>query len=287
MQNDSDTITLPQGFGSGGGGGSGDNGGDQGGGGNFTVGTTTNSGGGSSGGGLPPGSGSDGGGDSLVIVSVGGGGAGNNSTTTQSVVNALTNSGAVTVTQNNSSTGSANAANNSGSNGSIVSISGAKVRAALKDKGISAINFSNWDDSATFSADSNFTPTDVGLIASAAILQNQTIQQVTLSEGRLDITYLQKGYLLWLIPLSFDVRITVDLSPGAPQAVTVTFPWYRFFTWTDISPTELGADINAAIIGNTAAGLNAEDAQARLFTEVSGVLKSNQDADVSSITKVP
>lgn len=167
--------------------------------------------------------------------------------------------------------------------GGIITISGSRLRAALIEKGIKLITVLGWDfddayytdDSDQYEREAGVTTEDVAVIAAAAVFRDQNIEEVTLSETHLGITYRTKGWLIGLIPIQFTVRLSINAA-GTTDAerVQVSYPWYRFFTWLSVSPNALAANINAAIIGNQAAGLNGAEVQARLFTQVTNILRA-------------
>ena len=303
MQNDSNSIILPPsaGGGTGSSGSSGDtsgfSGSDAGGGGNNSGGTDDTS--------------SVGifvtGADGSIIVIIGGGPAGGSGTpgggvgghnNTTLITTLTSGDNGLTFTDTGGSfagsgySSSAPAIVSGVGAGSFI-ISGSKLRAALIAKGITAINVAGWDyddafytdDSAGYLREASLTPEDVAVIASAAVFNDQHIEQVTLSGDRLSITYKTKGWLLYFIPITFTVTLNINAAEQSPQdRVIAIYPWYRIFTWLPISPNELAADINAAIVGNNAAGLSSSETQARLFSQVSTLLKTRAGADETLLT---
>lgn len=295
MQNDSESIDLPTDAGVQVGGGDGGGGGDSGSG-TFSVGedgggsggTDTGAGAGSGGTGEIGGSAGSGSG---IEVSVSVSGSGNATTSAEgtSVLTSLIESGALTILGSESGAGGAASAGGSiggssgGSSGTIV-ISGSALRDTLSRRGVSRLRVFGWDEAAIaeeeerLTAEAAFTPRDVSLIASSAVLANQNIQEVRLSDGRLELSYLSNGWLLWFIPITFTVEIRIDARAPEGQRVFVEFPWYRWFTWVEVSPRELAADIDASIIGALASGVDANVAQAMLFKSVTTVLEGASDA---------
>ena len=298
MQNDSESIDLPtdagvQVGGGGDGGGGGDSGsgtfstgsGDDGGGGEGGASGTQESAGGAQGsnGGAGSGSGIE------ASVSVTGSGNATTSAEGTSILTSLIESGALTILGSEGGRGGAGGTGGSiggssgGSSGTIV-ISGTTLRDTLSRRGISRLRVFGWDEAAIaeeterLTAEAAFTPRDVSLIASSAILANQNIQEVRLSDGRLELTYLSNGWLLWFIPITFTVEIRIDARAPQGQRVFVEFPWYRWFTWVEVSPRELAADIDASIVGALASGVDANVAQAMLFKSVTTVLEGASDA---------
>lgn len=179
----------------------------------------------------------------------------------------------------------------SGSNGSIVIVA-SKLRAALAGKGLLTLEVRGWDfddtqfidDSAYYVREASFDSADLAVIASAIVFRDQNIEEVSIVGERLSVTYKARGKLLWLIPITFTVRLSINTS-GATDAerVSLTYPWYRIFVALPVSPSTIAANLNASIIGIQAAKLNTEEAQARLFTYVSNQLMAGGATQVSGL----
>ena len=168
-------------------------------------------------------------------------------------------------------------------------ISASKLRQALAEKGILSIIVLGWDfddtqyvdDSAYYAEQGSITTSDVAVIAAAAVFRDQNIEEITLSGTSLTITYRTKGWLFGFIPIHFTVHLAINAAGRTDaERVSVTFPWYRFFTWLTLSPVGLARDLNAAIVGNQAAGLDPAESQARLFTHVTAILRTQNATDV-------
>lgn len=299
MQNDSESIDLPTDsgvqVGGGDGGGGGDSGSgtfivgqDDGGSGGADTGAGAGSGGTETGGGAGSGSGIE------VSVSVTGSGNATTSAEGTSILTSLIESGALTILGSDGGAAGAGGAGGSvgassgGSSGTIV-ISGTTLRDTLSRRGVSRLKVFGWDEAAIaeeeerLAAEAAFTPRDVSLIASSAVLANQNIQEVRLSDGRLELSYLSNGWLFWFIPITFTVEIRIDARAPEGQRVFVEFPWYRWCTWVEVSPRELAADIDASIVGAIASGVDANVAQAMLFKSVATVLEGAPDALPSTL----
>lgn len=217
------------------------------------------------------------------VVSVG---ADTTAATGDSFVNFLGNESGFTYSPR-----STQGASNAGSNGSIL-IVGSKLREALIKKGLLSIEVRGWDfDDTQFTDDSEFYRTeaafgssDLAVVASAIVFRDQNIQDVSIVGDRLQVTYLARGRLLWLIPITFTVHLSINTSGTTDEErVSLTYPWYRIFVALPVSPNAIAANLNASIIGIQAAKLNTEEAQARLFTYVSNLLKAGGATVVSGL----
>lgn len=180
---------------------------------------------------------------------------------------------------------------NSGSNGSIV-IVGSKLRQALIAKGLSSLTIKGWDfddtqfidDSEYYETLASFDSSDLAVVASAIVFKNQDIQEVSIQGERLSVTYIARGHLFWIIPISFTVRLTINTGGKTDaERVALKYPWYRVFVSLPVSPNALAANLNASIVGIQAAGLNTEAAQAKLFTYVSNLLQAGGATQVSGL----
>jgi hypothetical protein len=183
-----------------------------------------------------------------------------------------------------------NVASNSGT--ATIVISGSKLREALVKKGILSIMVRGWDfddtafldDEAYYWGEASVSTSDVAVIAAAAVFRDQNIETVSLSGQYLNISYRTKGWLFGFIPIRFTVHLSMNAGGTTDEArVSVRFPWYRFFTWLTLSPNALARDLNAAILGNQAAGLDPTESQARLFTQVTALLRAQSATDVSGL----
>lgn len=183
-----------------------------------------------------------------------------------------------------------------GSTGGAILITASKLRQALAEKGITTLTIKGWDfddtsffdDSEFYSRVASFDYSDAAAIAAAVVLRDQNIEEVRIEGTRLTVTYRVKGWLFYLFPLHFTVRLYIDTAGTTDAArVKVEYPWYRLFTWTAVSPIQLAGTLNASIIGIQAAGLNTEEAQARLFTYVSANLRAQDARDVSGLPPAP
>lgn len=186
---------------------------------------------------------------------------------------------------------STDGASNSGSNGSIL-IVGSKLREALVKKGLLTISVRGWDfddtsfvdDSAYYEAEASFDASDLAVVATAIVFRDQNIEQVAIDGEHLNVTYLARGKLFWFIPITFTVYLSINTS-GTTDAerVALKYPWYRIFVGLPVSPNTLAANLNASIIGMQAAQMNTEEAQARLFTYISNLLKEGGAIQVSGL----
>lgn len=180
---------------------------------------------------------------------------------------------------------------NSGSNGSIV-IVGSKLREALIKKGLLTLSVRGWDfddtqfidDSAYYTELASFDSSDLAVVASAVVFNNQDIQEVSIVGERLRVTYTAHGKLLWLIPIRFTVFVSINTAGKTDaERVQLTYPWYRVFVSLPVSPNALAANLNASIVGMQAAGLHTEASQAKLFTYISNLLKAGGGTQVSGL----
>lgn len=168
-----------------------------------------------------------------------------------------------------------------GGSTSRIVIAGSRLRDALVAKGLLTLEVKGWDfddtqfidDSAYYAAEAAFDSSDLAVVATAIVFRDQNIEEVRIVGDRLSVTYKARGKLLWLIPITFTVYLTINTS-GTTDAerVQLTYPWYRIFVSLPVSPNAIAANLNASIVGIQAAGLNTEEAQARLFTYVSNLL---------------
>jgi hypothetical protein len=175
-------------------------------------------------------------------------------------------------------------------------IQGSKLREALAKKGILTVLVSGWDfddtyyldDSEYYASLASIDTSDLAVIAATVVFRNQNIESVSIDGSTIGITYRTKGWLLWFIPIRFTVSLSINASGTTDsERVRLSYPWYRLITWLPVSPNELAANLNAAIIGIQAAGLSTETTQARLFTYVGSLLKLQEASDVSGLPAQP
>lgn len=181
-----------------------------------------------------------------------------------------------------------------GGNGGTVTISGSKLRQALIEKGILSLDIKGWDfddtyyvdDSGYYESEASFDSGDLALVAAAVVFRNQDIEEVSIVGNRINVTYRTDGWLLWFIPHTFKVSLSINTAgQSRTERVALTYPWYRVFVWLPVSPDTLAGNLDAVIVGLQAAKLNTEETQARLFTYVSNILQQSGGSDLSGLPK--
>ncbi len=181
-----------------------------------------------------------------------------------------------------------------GGNGGTVTITGSKLRQALIEKGILSLDIKGWDfddtyyvdDSEYYESEASFDSGDLALVAAAVVFRNQDIEEVSIVGNRINVTYRTSGWLLWFIPHTFKVSLSINTAgQSRSERVSLTYPWYRVFVWLPVSPDTLAGNLDAVIVGLQAAKLNTEETQARLFTYVSNILKQSGGSDLNGLSK--
>ena len=176
-----------------------------------------------------------------------------------------------------------------GSNGGTVTITGSKLRQALIEKGILSLDIKGWDfddtyyvdDSEYYANEASFDAGDLALVAAAVVFRNQDIEEVSIVGNRINVTYRTKGWILWLIPHTFTISLSINTAgQSRAERVLLTYPWYRVFMWLPTSPDALAGNLDAVIVGLQAAKLSTEESQARLFTYVSNILMQSGGKEV-------
>jgi hypothetical protein len=178
--------------------------------------------------------------------------------------------------------------------GNGVVITGSKLREALKKKGILTFIVEGWDfddsyyldDSEYYASLASLDTSDLAVLAAGVVFHNQNIEEVSIVGNTISITYTAEGWLFGLVPINFIVALSINANGTSDaERVSLTYPWYRIFVWLPISPNELAANLNAAIVGIQAAGLDPTVTQARLFTYVGSVLGGQGATNVTGIPR--
>lgn len=194
----------------------------------------------------------------------------------ETVYQGLVGTGAITfVPATTSASGAAGAQGGGGGLNGTMTVVGALVRAALAVH-VDALDvlLDDWDYGPQ--AGGSATPADYGVAASAAIVYNAGLDEITFHASRIDITYKAKGLLLVVIPWKMKVTLTVDpnVVPVADR-VQMHLPWYQMFVWKSFSKDKVVRDIAAAIEAQkkAPAGAIRGDPQLALFRAVTQLLR--------------
>lgn len=164
-----------------------------------------------------------------------------------------------------------------------VFINAAKVRAALKGKGVLRVTLRAFGERGGALSTSDFA-----LVGASSALKNPAMESAFISLSRFAIAYRSQGYLFAVVPLSFTVRISVNPRAEALRdRVEVRFPWYSFFLRKFVSRDGLARDIHDILTRDFDPSLEPSEAQARLFTDVSVMLQNRADTFEESVTGLP
>ena len=186
----------------------------------------------------------------------------------------LSETGAIAVSADASSAG--------GSGG--VSVSGSLVRESLEGRGDLRLILRRWAGLARAGAGGrSLSAGDLGLIAASTALQDRHVGDAFISLSSFNLAYRSQGYLLGLVPIAFQVRLSVvPDAKVAAERVVVKFPWYQFFVRKFVSKATLVREITALIDGSDTEAAPAER-QARLFTAVTDFLATRSDTVEGSL----
>jgi hypothetical protein len=159
-----------------------------------------------------------------------------------------------------------------------ITLSGEKLRAALKARGIERLELSDLLGK-RFKSKKDFA-----LAAASSVLENEAIQEVVLTLDTLSLTYRAEGRLFAVFPLSYPVTLTIDPSGGTrEERIRVTFPWWRFFLQTFVSRSELQNAIDNAISPVLEGERDSIDARTRLFLAVTNAIDARFDTVQGSL----
>lgn len=123
------------------------------------------------------------------------------------------------------------------------------------------------------------TSADLASYAKAEVAEDENVNEVSLSDEEVSVSYKQRAYLFGFIPVFVTVQAVVD---GAGN-VTVHYPWYGFLIMdnTQTLKADLQTAARGAIASETAAGLDATT-QAQLLEGMRSALESRLEADVAA-----
>jgi len=139
---------------------------------------------------------------------------------------------------------------------------------------------------------------DLENFARGVMLENQAMEEISLSNEKISVKYESEGKLFGFIPISFYKNVEVDMNAGdGVDRVKVKFPWYRFMMKVDVGGDDLSESINTEIeniIGvATATSTLAETSlqgqiniMSRVITTLSNVLKRKHDTSKNTINNV-
>lgn len=237
---------------------------------------------------LPSGPGGGGGGGGGGAPGEDGGGS-STSNSPDDVIEALVNSGAVSgvgITTENETNPRAR-----------VSVSGAKVREILRaGTGVGQV-LDYWKGmkgrrNQPGRESGKMTPGEYySLVAATLAGEDSRLDEAAFEAGRFEITYRSRGALLWLIPFSFPVRVTV--TPTAPEAarVKVALPWYHWFVNEYFTRDSLANEIEGIVKTHLARPELAEAAEeemnAELFAAVTQFLGGKVRTIANSVVSGP
>lgn len=169
----------------------------------------------------------------------------------------------------------------SGGSGIAVSVDGAAVRRALREKADIGSVLAHWRSVAerkSRSADTKLTTGEYyALVAATLAGDDAQIDSATFDGIRFEITYRSRGALLWFLPWSFPVRVTVNATAvSAEERVQVALPWYHWFLREFFTREGLASEIDSVVISELRAAdpETEEDIQVRLFIAVADFLRA-------------
>jgi hypothetical protein len=235
---------------------------------------------------LPPApSGGGGGGGS------GGGGAGGGSNgpgvpeSPDDVIETLINSGAAS--------GAGIAAGNETSARARVSVSGSKVREILRASSDVGQVLDYWKGlkgkrNQPGRESGKMTPGEYySLVAATLAGEDGRLDEAAFEAGRFEITYRSRGALLWLIPFSFPVRVTVTPLAAENARTKVALPWYHWFVNEYFTRDSLAGEIEAVLKVQLArpelAEAAEEEVNADLFAAVAEFLRGKVRTITNSV----
>lgn len=111
------------------------------------------------------------------------------------------------------------------------------------------------------------------LIAATLAEDDARLDRAEFTNVHFEITYRSRGAMLYLIPWSFPVRITVAMDPQKDERVTVRFPWYHWFLREYFTRESLAAEVSDVIAMEETKSGDQETLQVRLFVALAGFLK--------------
>ena len=123
----------------------------------------------------------------------------------------------------------------------------------------------------------DFAVTDSGSVRSSAGLESyaassvrddERLEEVAITDGRMDVEYRQDARFLWVIPASMRVKVAI----AGDGDVSVRYPWYAFLMATRESRAELETRLEAEVTSIDASIAAAE--QAELSGTVSGGIQT-------------
>ncbi len=164
-----------------------------------------------------------------------------------------------------------------------VFISGARAREVLNAKGVSKITIRGWDPVTKrfITVEDGKMPTggelarsreEVGIVAASASLDDGRLGTMLIDTNQVSIDYTTSGRILYVIPKTFVLHVVVSAPPGSTPTITITYPWYKWFTWLTVPEAELRASLSESV--NSVSGEEGSDRDSRLFVAVAGSLKA-------------
>lgn len=133
--------------------------------------------------------------------------------------------------------------------GTLLKLHANRVRAALRARNI--VGFSVADTNFILQSSRErggvLTRSDFALFVSAAVLKDESVQDVSYSAGTLNTEYRALGRLFGVIPLWYTLRISVQVTEAGLSNVQVRFPWYKFFLATGVSRAGLEQELRSDI----------------------------------------
>lgn len=128
------------------------------------------------------------------------------------------------------------------------------------------------------------TDAELAVLAAATAASDTAVESISLNFSKIEWNYRTQGRLFGFLSVPLRKTITVELNPVASERVKIKYPWYAFLTSVDVPQEDLTTDVDAEVRGE--ADLASFEAQARVFTAVSNVLKTKHDTAKNSINNV-
>lgn len=165
-----------------------------------------------------------------------------------------------------------------------VSVSGAKVREVLRASGTVGQVLDYWKGmkgrrNQPGRESGKMTPGEYySLVAATLAGEDSRLDEAAFEAGRFEITYRSRGALLWLIPFSFPVRITVTPLAAEGARTKIALPWYHWFVNEYFTRDSLAGEIETLLRAELARPefieAAEEEVNAELFAAVAQFLRS-------------